>query len=194
MFRRCTVTQPVFMCSQIPGIQNSELCLRPSLEQCLLTDQVNKSMTWYLIYQIKKVGLVIELTVVDCDSLPGNVFLTNGFLSGVSGRLYQEPEGRVDRDQRPAAAGQGAAGRPGATAAGDQPTAGVDSAAAAGDKQQPEPEASSGRSSGEGSRQPGLGRATGEVGEGIGAGVRVGVGLHIKNGFILPLFSRLVNV
>jgi hypothetical protein len=86
------------------------------------------------------------------------------FLSGVPGRLYQEPEVRVDRHQRPAAAGQGAAGWPGATAAGDQPTAGVDSAAAAGDKQQPEPAAGPGCSSGEGARQPSLGRATGEVG------------------------------
>jgi hypothetical protein len=123
-------------------------------------------MTWYLIYQINKVGLVIELTVVDCDSLLIIMILTMVFLPGVSGGLYQEPEGRVDRDQRPAAAGQGAAGWPGATAAGDQPTAGVDSAAAAGDQQQPEPAAGPGRSSGERARQPGPGRAPGEVGGG----------------------------
>ncbi len=93
-------------------------------------------------------------------------------MSGVPGGLYQEPEGRVDRHQRPAAAGQGAAGGPGATAAGDQSTAGVDSAAAAGDQQQPEPAAGPGRPSGEGARQPGLGRATGEVGGGKWVGIR----------------------
>ncbi len=89
-------------------------------------------------------------------------------MPGVPGGLYQEPEGRVDRHQRPAAAGQGAAGGPGATAAGDQPTAGVDSATAAGDKQQPEPATGPSSSSGEGARQPGPGRATGEVGGGNG--------------------------
>ncbi len=71
-----------------------------------ITDRVNISMTWYLIHQRNKIG-IIELIVVDSGSLQGNVRISNnGFLSGVPGGLYQEPEGRVDRRQRPAAAGQ----------------------------------------------------------------------------------------
>jgi len=85
-------------------------------------------------------------------------------LSGVPGGLHQEPEGRIERRQRAAAADQGTAGSSAAAAAGDQPTAGGNSSAAAGDEQQLEPAAGPGRASGEGARQPGPGRATGEVG------------------------------